>query len=170
MALVGDVFDKVAESFSHVFRQADAVGIFQNVGDAALAGLAVDADDVRFIFSADVFRVERQVGDIPVVVHAFGVVLHAFGDGVLMRAGEGGKDELAGVGLAVADLHAGEALVHLDELRHVGEVQMRINAVGVHVHGDGDDVDVARAFAIAEERAFDAVGSGEKSHLGIRHA
>jgi hypothetical protein len=32
--------------------------------------------------------------------------------------------------------------------------------MGVHVQGEGDDIDIARALAIAEQRAFDAIGAG----------
>ena len=35
-----------------------------------------------------------------------------------------------------------------------------------HVQRDGDDVEVARAFAVAEERAFDAVRAGHQAELG----
>jgi hypothetical protein len=72
----------------------------QHVGDAALAGLAVDPDD-RLVAAADVVRVDRQVGhpqSTPSTwVPADGVapVLEALLDGVLVRAGEGRVDEVA---------------------------------------------------------------------------
>lgn len=38
--------------------------------------------------------------------------------------------------------------------------------MGVEVEGEGDEVDVACAFAVAEEAAFDALGRGEEAELG----
>jgi hypothetical protein len=49
----------------------------------------------------------------------------------------------------------------------VGEVEVRIDALGDHqVHRQGDDVDVAGAFAVAEQGALDSVGAGQQPHLG----
>ncbi len=44
------------------------------------------------------------------------------------------------------------------------------DALGVHVQGQGDDVDVAGALAVAEQAAFDAVGAGHQAELGGGHA
>ena len=41
-----------------------------------------------------------------------------------------------------------------------------MDAVRVEVQGDGDDVEVAGALAVAEERALDAVGAGQQAELG----
>ena len=87
-----------------------------------------------------------------------------------MRAGERGEDELACVRLARADLHAREALVRLDELRHIGEIELRVDAEREHVHADRHDVDVARALAVPEERALDAVSTREQAHLRVGDA
>ena len=45
---------------------------------------------------------------------------------------------------------------------------MRVDALRIHVHRNGDDVRVARALAVAEQRALDAVCAREKPHLGRR--
>ena len=87
-----------------------------------------------------------------------------------MRAGECGKDKLARIRLARADLHARQALVRLDKLRHVGEIELRVDAEREHVHADRHDVDVARALAVAEERALDAVRAREQAHLRVGDA
>ena len=87
-----------------------------------------------------------------------------------MRAGEGSEDEVAGVRLARRDVHARDALVHLDELRHVREVELRVDAECKHIHADRDDIDVARALAVAEQRALDAVRTGQDAHLRIGDA
>ena len=40
-----------------------------------------------------------------------------------------------------------------------------IHALRVEIQGERDDVDVARALAIAEQRAFDAIGAGHQSRV-----
>lgn len=42
---IGDALDILAEFHLQVARQVDAVILLENIGDAALAGLRVDADD-----------------------------------------------------------------------------------------------------------------------------
>ena len=68
--------------------------------------------------------------------------------------------------MALVDGHARHALVGLADAREVGEVEARVDAVRVEVQGDGDDVEVARALAVAEEGALDAVGAGHQAELG----
>ena len=48
------------------------------------------------------------------------------------------------------------------------EVELRIDALREQVERDRDEVDVARALAVAEQRAFDAVGAGHQAELGGR--
>ena len=48
----------------------------------------------------------------------------------------------------------------------VREVEARMDALRVHVEGEGDEVDVAGALAVAEEAALDAVGAGHEAELG----
>ena len=42
--------------------------------------------------------------------------------------------------------------------------------MAVHIHGDGNDVHVARALAVAEQRALHAVRAGQQAQLGGGHA
>ncbi len=135
-------------------------------GHAALAGLAVDADD-RVVAAAQVGRVDGQVGDFPGGVG----LLHreALLDGVLVRAGEGREDQVAGVG--VARVH-GQLVAVFDaaaDFVDVGEVQARMDALGVQVQRQGDQVHVAGALAVAEQAAFDAVGAGHDGEFGGGH-
>ena len=51
----------------------------------------------------------------------------------------------------------------------VGDVELGIDALPEEVHGERDDVDVAGALAVAEERALHAVGAGQHAELGGRH-
>jgi hypothetical protein len=83
-----------------------------------------------------------------------------------VRAAERGEDELAGVGLARRHLHARAALVDIADGVDVAEIEPGVDAVRVEVQRDRDDVEVAGALAVAEERALDAVGAGEQAELG----
>ncbi len=83
-----------------------------------------------------------------------------------MRAAEGREDQLAGVGLAGRDFETGAALVDIADAVDVGEVETGMNAVRVEIQCDGDDVEVARAFPVAEECALDAVGAREQGEFG----
>ena len=77
---------------------------------------------------------------------------------------------MAGVGLAIAHAHARQVLIELDDLGHVGEVQLGVHPVGEEVHGHGDDVHVARALAVAEEGALDPVAPGQQGQLAGGHS
>ena len=63
-------------------------------------------------------------------------------------------------GQAVAVL--GDAAQRVD----VGDVELGVDAVDEQVHRQVDDVDVAGALAVAEQRALDAVGAGHHAELG----
>ena len=157
------VVDDFADLLVHEFRQGVAEGIFEHVSDAAFAGLAVDADD-GFVTATEVGGVDRNVNNIPRGVRFLNGP--RFFDGVLMRAAEGREDQLAGVGLAGRYFEAGAALVDIADAVDVGEVETGMNAVRVEVQCDGDDVEVARAFPVAEECALDAVGASEQGEFG----
>ena len=96
--------------------------------------------------------------------------MHALGDGVLMGAGEGGEDQLACVGLSGMDVHARHPFVRVDELGHVGKIKLRVDAQSKHIHSHGDDIDVARPLAVAEQRPFDAVRPGQEGHFRVGYA
>src|SRR2546421_3929599 len=163
--LVGDG----AEFALHFLGQLDAELAFEQIGHAALAGLAVDADDLA-VFAANVRRVDRQIRHVPVLTTAAFPFSQALADRVLMRTAESGKDQFARVRLARRHRHSGATFVNFEGGVKVGEVELRINAVHVEVQRDRYDVQVAGAFAVAEKRAFDAVGAGEQAQLRRRHA
>ena len=56
------------------------------------------------------------------------------------------------------------------EVIDVADVQLRIDAHREQVEGQVDDVDVAGALAVAEQRALHAVGPRHDAELGRRHA
>ena len=52
----------------------------------------------------------------------------------------------------------------------IREIQFRINAVHVEIQRHRDDVQIARALAIAEQRAFHAIRAREQAEFRRRHA
>ena len=64
--LLGNLLDDIRKLFVHALRQLEAVEGIHNEGYAALAGLAVDADD-WLVLSADVGRIDRKVRNLPVL-------------------------------------------------------------------------------------------------------
>ena len=96
--------------------------------------------------------------------------VHSLGNRILVGAGEGGEYQLTGIRLSRAHGHAGEFFVGFHDGRHVGEVQAGFHAVGVHVHGDGDDVRISGSLTVSEEGAFNSVRTGQNTKLRIGHA
>ena len=141
----------------------------EHIGDAAFARLGIDADD-RLVRAADVLWVDGEIGHAPRDVGILGnfacTAVEAFFDRILMRAGERGEDQLASVGLTLRHWQARDPLIDGADRRKVREIQPGGDAVAVHVESDRDDIEVAGAFAIAKQRAFDAVGAGHQAKLG----
>ena len=93
--------------------------------------------------------------------------MHALRNGILMGAGEGCKYQLPCIRLSHVYLHTGTALVYFHDTRHVGEVQLRINPHGIHVHCQGDDIHISGTLSIAEQRPLDAVCTCQNAHFRI---
>ena len=144
-------------------RQLQAEFLLQQIGHAALAGLAVDADD-GVVAAAQVGRVDRQIRHFPDGVRL--LLGEAFFDGVLMRAGEGGEDQVADIGMARVHGQLVAFFHHLAHRVDVGEIQARVHALRVQIHRQGHQVDIAGALAIAEQAAFDPVGAGHHGQFG----
>ncbi len=102
---LGAGLDEAAEGDLQAARQVEAVLALQHVGDAALAGLAVDAHH-RFVAAADVLRVDGQVGHRPRRARAGRERGEALLDRVLVRARERREHQLAAVRVARVDRHA----------------------------------------------------------------
>ena len=111
VAVVGHALDLVAQRLAHFGRQVVAEVLFQHKADAALAALAVDADNIGIVGASDVVGVNGDVGAGPAVFAMLLAVGHALCNGILMAAGEGGKHQLTGVGGALVNVHPGHPLV-----------------------------------------------------------
>ena len=59
------------------------------------------------------------------------------------------------------NLHAGATLVNFADRVDAAEIEPRMNAVGVEIQGDGDDIEVTSPFSNAEESSLHAIGSRE---------
>src|SRR5699024_6416721 len=165
---VGVGLDLAGEVDLHSAGQFDTVLGFQQVGDAALAGLGVHSDH-GVVAAADIGGVDGQVRHPPRdrrfrlsfgggLVTVFGEALL---DRVLVGAAERGVGEVADVGVSGVDLDAVAVLDGAADLVDVGEVDHRVDALGVQVQCEGGDVDVAGAFPVAEDAALDPLRPGQ---------
>ena len=59
-------------------------------------------------------------------------------------------------------MHTGASFIFLDKVVHIGEIQFRINSVGIHIERKRDDVNIARSFTVAEECTLNSVCSCKK--------
>ena len=73
-----------------------------------------------------------------------------------MGAGKSGKGQFACVRLAFMHVHFGAFFVNLFNFQNIGKVKLRVNALRKHVQRHGNKVKVTGAFAVAEQRTFNA--------------
>src|SRR4029077_6717306 len=165
---VRDLLDHTHELDLEPARQVEVVVVFEDVRDAALARLAVDPDD-RLVGPPYVVRVDGQVGHVPDLAVRVRSRLHALLDRILVRARKCGVGQLADVGVprVYGQLVAG--LDHAPQLVDVGDVEPRVDPLAEEVHCHGHEVDIARALAVAEQRALDAFGAGHQGQLRRAH-
>ena len=62
--LLCNLLDNVSKLFVHSLRKTESVEGIHDEGYAALAGLAVDADN-RLVLASDITRIDRQVRNLP---------------------------------------------------------------------------------------------------------
>ncbi len=153
----------------HALGKLQALVLFQHPGEAALAGLRVDADH-RLVIAAEVSRVDRQVGNAPVLVVLLLVRLEPLLDRVLVAAGKRGEDQFAAIGMALVHGDLVAVFDRLDHLVDVREVEARVHALRVHVQRNGHEAAIARPLAIPEQAAFDPVRARHDAQLRRRDA
>ena len=167
---VGNALDHVADFFSHCLWQIETEVVFQDVSYAAFTGLGVDTDNVCFVFSADVMRIDWQVRTSPLMFAFFVSVFHSLGDSVLVGAGECCEYQLSAVWCSHWNFHVSEFFVHFYNFLHVLEVQFRVNSVGEHVQRQCNDVAVTCSFAVTEECTFDSVAACQQAQFCVCNA
>src|SRR5271165_5427117 len=75
-------------------------------------------------------------------------------------------DEFAGIGVAGMDRELVAMLDGTNDLVDVADLKVGIDALAEQIQRQGHDIDVAGTLTIAEERAFDAIGSGHNREFG----
>ena len=138
----------------------------EQVCHTALAGLRVDPDD-SFVAASEVFRINRQVWHSPFQLGnrdttAGGLGIHrleALLDRILVAAAECRVHQVACPRGALVHPQLVAVLGGAAHLVEIAEVDLRVDALGEQVDPQGDQVDVARALAVAEQTALDPVGS-----------
>src|SRR5581483_3902338 len=112
-----------------------------------------------------VLGVNRQVWHLP--QSAGGGILshHTFVDRVLVRAGEGGKDQIACVWLPHWHFHARAALADGPDRVDIAEIQTWINALRVHIEGYSHNIHVSGTLAIAKKRPLDTLRASEQAQF-----
>ena len=68
--------------------------------------------------------------------------------------------------MALGDLDLIAVFDGLANARHVGEIELWVNALREQIQAQRDEIDVAGALAVAEQAAFDAVRAGEHTEFG----
>ena len=58
---------------------------------------------------------------------------------------------------------------HAHEIIHIRDIELGVNALAEHVHGHGDDINIAGALTIAEQGAFDTVCTRHQAKLSCGH-
>ena len=169
MRMVGNALDVITEDLAHLGRENERVFGFEQITDTTLARLGVDADNVCFVNSADVGRVDGKIRHVPDAVSVCLAVVHTLGDGILMRAAECRKDERAAIRLTFIDVHTRYLFIGRADFGEIRKIKLGVNALRIHIERKRDDIYVARTFAVSEKCSLDAVAACEKSHFAIRN-
>ncbi|MNJ43964.1 hypothetical protein D3C77_389960 [compost metagenome] len=135
--------------------------LLQQVADAAFAGLAVNADDITFVFTPNIFRIDGQIRNRPMLAIMLITPFHPFGDRILMGTGEGSEYEFTCIWLSFVHFHFGHALIDLDNFKNVLEIQLRIDTMGIHIQSKSDNVHVPCSFSVTKQCSFDSLSASE---------
>ena len=87
-----------------------------------------------------------------------------------MRTGERREHQVTAVRVTLRDAQLVAVLHGFADASDVGEINLRVHALGEHVQAQGDQVHVAGALTVAEEAALDAVRAGHVAELCCRDA
>ena len=161
--------DDLGKSLFQAGGQFERVPAFQHIPDAPFARLAVDADDVLFVFPADVPRIDGEIGHVPRRLRVRLPPFQTLGDGVLMRAGKRREHEFARIRLPFGNAHPRQAGIHGRDVGKIFKIQPGIHPLRIQVEGEGHEIDVARPLAVAEQGAFHPFRPREQPRLRRSH-
>ena len=167
MSCIRYILDGIAKVFTHLWRQRNTILLLENIANSTFAALAVDTNDIRVIGTADVMRVNDDIRYRPPVFIPLLTIGHAFGNGILMASGEGRKDQFSSIRASLINFHTGDSLIYFRNCRHIGEIQLWINPMAVHIHCQCDCVNISGAFTIAEQTAFNAICTSQQAKFRI---
>ena len=128
---------------------------FHDIRDAALTGLAVDAD--HRLAGADIGRINRQVGNV-----RFFAVLGSVAFRPLLIASQVQPEKAVKTRSPAYGWRGGLATGYDSAVARSARMlrmSAAVEAVAHHVHGERDNINVAGALAVAEERALDPVSA-----------
>src|SRR5699024_522239 len=155
----------ITHGFSHLGRQVQTVLGLQDISHTALAGLAVDTDNICVIISSQVCRINGKIWHSPMIRLFLLQPVHTFCNGILVRTGECSKYQSAAVWTSLVDLHAGKFFIFLTDLCHVAEVQIRFHPLRIHIQSQGNNIYVSCSLTVSKKGSLNPVSSCQKSHL-----
>ena len=162
----GLALDHRAEINLQPTGQLETSLLLQHPRHAAFTGLAIDADDF-LITTTDVERIDRQIGDRPRILRAtFG---EALTNGVLVAPRKCRKHQFAGIRMPRMYRQLRARLHHPNDFVHLGEIEARVDALTVEIHGHRHDVHVAGTFPIAQQAAFHPLRARHDRQFCRRH-
>ena len=84
-----------------------------------------------------------------------------------MRTAECCEYKLTAVWLTVINFHSCDLFVNVNDGRHIGEVEFRVYALGIHIHAECYNVNITCSFAVSEKSSFDSVTACEQAHFTV---
>lgn len=150
--LVGFFLYNVGKDHLQATGQVEVEMAQNDPSGTTLAGLGVDADN-SLVCAADIFGVEGQVGQLPLVLVGFAfffALLEALLDGVLVGAGKGTDDQGATVRSTLVD---GDLVAHfygINDALEIGKVNIGVDTLSIQVQTESHQVNVASSLAVTK--------------------
>ena len=169
MKVIRNTLGCVTHCLTHFGRKVQTVFCFQNVAYAAFARLAVDTDNICIIITSNICGINWQIRNCPAVRIFFLDPVHTFGNCILMGTRKCCKNKCSTVWTSLSNCHSRATLIHLADVRHIGEVKLRIYSLGIHVHSKCYNINITSTLSVSKKSSLDAVCSGKNSHFRICH-
>ena len=169
MKVIRNTLGCVTHCLTHFWRKVQTVFCFQNVAYAAFSRLAVDTDNICIIITSNICGINWQIRNCPAVRIFFLDPVHTFGNCILMGTRKCCKNKCSTVWTSLSNCHSRATLIHLADVRHIGEVKLRIYSLGIHVHSKCYNINITSTLSVSKKSSLDAVCSGKNSHFRICH-